>query len=99
MRPHCLTVALLVGLSACSSEPDNPFAELTPVRAPRPETDIVFTSDSWATRGGSPREVFGVQDDGGGLNRLTFCNSDQRRCDTAEVAPAPDRLRVMLRRV
>jgi hypothetical protein len=99
MRPTRLAVVLLVGLSACSSEAENPFAELTPVRAPGPESDIVFTSDSWATRGGGPREIFAVQDDGGGLSRLTFCNNDQRRCDSAEVAPAPDRLRVMIRRV
>jgi hypothetical protein len=93
--------AVLLVLAAgagCSSDSENPFSELTPVRAPTDAADIVFTSDSWATRNG-PREVFAVQDDGGGLTRLTFCNTDQRRCDSSEVAPAPDRLRVMVRRV
>jgi Tol biopolymer transport system component len=68
------------------------------VRAPSTDADLIFTSDSWATRSG-PREIFAVQDDGAGLSRLTFCNNDQRRCDSTEVSPAPDRLRVMVRRV
>jgi Tol biopolymer transport system component len=99
MRHALLAPVLLLGLSACSSEPENPFADLSNVRAPAAAADIMFTSDSWSSRSGGPREIFAVQDDGGGLSRLTFCNTDQRRCDSAEVAPAPDRLRVMVRRV
>jgi Tol biopolymer transport system component len=99
MRHAPLAVALLLCLPACSSDSENPFAELTPVRAPTAEADLIFTSDSYSARGGAPREIFAVQDDGGGLSRLTFCNTDMRRCDSAEVSPAPDRLRVMVRRV
>src|SRR5687768_5693036 len=95
-----VVVASAAGLTAagCNSESENPFSSLIPVRAPTDAQDLVFTSDSWASRSG-PREIFAVQDDGGGLSRLTFCNNEQRRCDSSEVAPAPDRLRAMVRRV
>jgi len=93
-----LLVVATGAMPGCSSESANPFADLTPVRAPTDAADLIFTSDSWAARSG-PREIFAVQDDGGGLSRLTFCNTDQRRCDSAEVSAAPDRLRVMVRRV
>jgi dipeptidyl aminopeptidase/acylaminoacyl peptidase len=90
---------LLCGLAACGGEPENPFADVIPVRAPERDAALVFTSDSWSTRSGVPRELFAVRTDGGGLSRLTFCNNDQRRCDSAEISPAPDRLRAVVRRV
>src|SRR5215510_2039817 len=90
---------LLCVLAACGGEPENPFAEIIPVRAPDRDATLVFTSDSWSTRSGVPRELFAVRTDGSGLSRLTYCNNDQRRCDSAEISPAPDRLRAMVRRV
>jgi Tol biopolymer transport system component len=67
--------------------------------APGPGSDIVFTTNSYTTAAGSPRELFAIEASGAGLARLTFCNVDPRRCDSSEAAPAPDRERMAVLRV
>lgn len=94
-----LMVLAAAGLGSCGGDPGNPFAESNQTVAPRDAADIVFTTNSYTGSAGSPRELFAVEDGGGGLARLTFCNSDPRRCDTVEAAPAPDRQRMAVRRV
>jgi Tol biopolymer transport system component len=96
LRPAIAAAALL---GACNTTYDNPFANSNPTVAPRADAMIVYTSNGYATRPGSPDEVFGVGDGGAGVTRLTFCNNDTRHCSSIEAAPAPDRLRVALRRV
>ena len=96
LRPAIVAAALL---GACNTTYDNPFANSNPTVAPRADTTIVYTSNGYAARPGSPDEVFGVGDAGAGVTRLTFCNNSNRRCASVEAAPAPDRLRVALRRV
>ena len=86
-------------LGACNTTYDNPFVNSNPTVAPRSDATIVYTSNGWAARPGSPDEVFAVGDGGAALTRLTFCNNDTRRCASIEAAPAPDRFRVALRRV
>ncbi|PYQ19070.1 MAG: hypothetical protein DMF81_23000, partial [Acidobacteria bacterium] len=63
------------------------------------DATLIYTSDGYSMKAGAGREVFSVNDSGSGLTRLTFCNNDTRQCDTEEAAPAPDRIRVALRRV
>jgi TolB protein len=98
-RARALVTLLAAALGACAGEPGNPFAENIQTVPPGPDAALVFTSDSYAAAGGAPREVFAVEAGGAGLTRLTFCNEGERRCDTAEAAPAPDRVRVAMLRV
>jgi Tol biopolymer transport system component len=92
-----LVAAALFG--GCNTTYDNPFENSSPTLAPRADSVLVYTSNGYAARGGSPREVFAAGEGGAGVTRLTFCNNDTRRCDAIEAAPAPDRSRVAMRRV
>jgi Tol biopolymer transport system component len=83
---------------ACNQDEGNPFAAGSPLGRLRPSAAIVFTSDAYAARPGSPRDVFAIDEDGSGMTRLTLCNADTRRCDSSEVAPAPDGRRLAIRR-
>jgi Tol biopolymer transport system component len=103
-RARAPRVAVALALCAasgggCSPEYDNPFARTDSTRAPSEAADVVFTSNNYTTRAGSPHELFAVEDTGGTLARLTFCNVDTRRCDNVEAAPAPERDRMAVRRV
>jgi Tol biopolymer transport system component len=100
MRHSTALAVLLAGaLGACNTEYDNPFAESATGQPPPPAADVVFTSNTYTTRAGSPRELYAAEDGGAGVTRLTFCNTDQRRCDNVEAAPAPERDRMAIRRV
>jgi len=98
-RQRALSTVLAAALGACSTNPGNPFADSIQTLPPGPDAAVVFTTNSYAESGGAPRELFAVEAGGGGLTRLTFCNVDPRRCDTAEAAPASDRQRMALLRV
>jgi hypothetical protein len=98
-RARALLTVLAAALGACSSEPGNPFADIIQTFPPPPAAAIVFTSNEHAPTPLAPRELFAVESAGAGLTRLTFCNSDPRRCDTTEASPAPDRQRMALLRV
>lgn len=96
LRSALVAAALFGG---CNTTYDNPFANSSPTLAPRPDAVLLYTSNGYAARGGSPREIFAAGDAGAGVTRLSFCNNDTRRCDAVEAAPAPDRSRVAVRRV
>jgi hypothetical protein len=101
MRPSALRALLLLALSAaaCNTDAPNPFAPLgrsVPLPA---DARLLFTSDAWSTRAGAPREVFAARADGSGVQRITFCNNDERACDTLEADVSPDRARLVMRRV
>ena len=98
-RHRAVLTFLAAAAGACSSNPGNPFADTSQTLAPGPGSAIVFTSNSYTTVAGSPRELFAVEASGAGLARLTFCNRDPRRCDTSEAASAPDRQRMAVLRV
>ena len=100
MTPRAALVILLAGaLPACNTEYDNPFARSDTGVPPPDATDIVFSSNTYTNRTGSPRDLFAAEDGGAGLTRLTFCNTEQARCDNIEAAPAPERQRMAVRRV
>src|SRR5881409_2741265 len=97
-RLRCALVAAAL-LGGCNTQYNNPFVNSNPTAAPRSDATLIYTSDGYSMKPGAGREVFSVNDSGSGLTRLTFCNNDTRQCDTEEAAPAPDRIRVALRRV
>jgi dipeptidyl aminopeptidase/acylaminoacyl peptidase len=100
-RPSSIAAALLLAgaLPACNTEYDNPFARGDSGIPPPAAADVVFSSNAYATRGGSPRDLYAAEDGGANVTRLTFCNSEQARCDQVEAAPSPDRQRMAIRRV
>jgi len=99
MRLSSAVVALLaLGAAGCNRDYPNPFASGTSSRAPSASAAIIFTSGAWSARAGDGREVFAVNLDGSEVSRLTTCNQGDTPCDTSEVTPAPDRVRVYARR-
>ena len=52
-------------------------------------------SGSWAPEGGQPRELMAIAADGSGLQQLTNCTRESPPCDILQVAPSPDRNRVI----
>src|SRR5688572_15161415 len=77
--------------------PENQTAAAARTLAPPRTAALVFTSDAWSTAPAG-REVFAVDRSGAALTRLTFCNDNAAPCDFADIAPAPDRVRLMARR-
>ena len=98
-RARVLLLVLAAALGACSGESPNPFADIIQTFAPSSASSIVFTSNGYTQVPGAPRELFSIETSGAGLTRLTFCNVDPRRCDTAEASSAPDRQRMAVLRV
>jgi Tol biopolymer transport system component len=97
-RAARVSLVLLAGvLPSCNTNAPNPFADVTRTSPPKASAAVVFTSNLAATVG-APREVFAIDPDGANLTQLTFCSTTERPCDNAEVSPAPDRMRVVVRR-
>lgn len=85
-------------LGGCGKDYPNPFANASQTFVPPAGAALVFTSNAYAPQPGAPREIFAVNEDGSSVTRLTLCNGDPSRCDSAEAAPAPDRRRMAVRR-
>ena len=100
MRPRMpVYAAVLLGLAApaCQTTYDNPF--LPPAGAPVPSgATLLYVSNAHDGSRPAPRELFAIDDRGGGPTRLTTCSTRSPACEVAEVAPAPDRNRVAMRR-
>jgi hypothetical protein len=90
---------LLLLLPACGN--DNNGSSGIQIRSlpPPPNAAIVFTSGAWAGSPGAPRELYSMGADGSEVTRLTFCNTPDQLCDTIEAASAPDRNRMIVRRI
>jgi hypothetical protein len=98
-RPALALLAVALPTAACNTDAPNPFApreRSAPIPA---DARLIFTSDAWSARSGAPREVFAARADGGGVTRITSCNSDEMACDTLEADASPDRERLVMRRV
>jgi hypothetical protein len=97
-RAACL---LLVGLftSACVTEYENPFQLLQDTSPPPAAADLVFAMSPSTRISATERDIFALDVDGGGPPvRLTSCVTRLPMCDVLDIAPAPDRLRVAVRR-
>jgi hypothetical protein len=90
---------LLVALSitGCDTTYDNPFSNTGKTTAPSANDDLVFVQSP--PGGGNLREIYSLDVDGTAApTRLTSCTQIAPACDIVEVAPAPDNLRVIVRR-
>jgi Tol biopolymer transport system component len=92
-RAPLVAVALLA--AACGDNGGNPFAASAPSRAPSANAALLFVSGSWTNEAGRPRELLAVAADGSGLEQLTNCARASQPCDILQVAPSPDRNRVV----
>jgi hypothetical protein len=97
--PAVILAALLPACNSNNRDDTNPFAQNVQSVPPADSAALIFTSSLYSLDPTAGREIFGVNLDGSGLARLTFCNNSASPCDYAEAAPAPDRERVGARRV
>jgi len=96
VRKWGATIALLAA-TGCQTTYDNPF--LPPAGAPVPSgATLLFVGNGHDTSRTAPRELFAIDDRGGAPTRLTACSGRSPACEVLEVAPAPDRNRVAVRR-
>jgi hypothetical protein len=91
---------LVVALASLAAGCQNPDSNVSPnpVLPIRSTAAIVFASNAWDGRAGTPREIYTLDADGTGLTRVSFCNTAEQPCDNAEAAPAPDARRLAVRR-
>jgi hypothetical protein len=93
--PRIVLVGLALLPAACGGSNGNPFASSAPARPPSASAAIVFVTGSWSAQTGAPREVFAVGADGANLEQLTTCGRASQPCDILQVAPSPDRNRLI----
>jgi Tol biopolymer transport system component len=82
-------------VAACGEHGGNPFTTVSPSQAPAADAAILFVSGSWSTQAEAPRELMAVRADGGNLQQLTTCARAAEPCDILQVAPSPERVRVI----
>jgi len=75
--------------------PSNPFNRLAAARPPSAEAALLFVSGSWTDVAGAPRELLALNADGSKLEQLTACAQAEQPCDFIQVAPSPDRNRLV----
>jgi Tol biopolymer transport system component len=88
--PLAASIALA---AACGHDETNPFATRTV--PPSSEAVLLFASGSWATEAGGPRELLALNADGSRVERLTSCAEASTPCDFVQVAPSPERNRLL----
>jgi hypothetical protein len=88
---------VVFAIAGCDTNYSNPFQVIGQNVAPSAQADLVFLSSPSGT---SLREIYALDvDTTAAPERLTFCESTIPVCDFVEVAPAPDRQRVVVRRI
>lgn len=90
-----LALLLVVLASACSDDTANPFDQFSRSRPPSDDAVVIYVSGAWAETTGQPRELFAVNADGTGVERLTTCTELSEPCDYFAVAPSSNRDRVI----
>jgi len=96
MLRRSLLFALALVSAACGTTGGNPFAATAPSRPPAANAALEFVSGSWSSTPGQPRELMAIALDGSGLQQLTGCATAATPCDVLQVAPSPDRTRVIV---
>ena len=90
---------LLLGTSvfaiACSNDGGNPFSATAPARPPAADAAIMFVSGSWSAELGAPREIMAMAANGSNPQQLTTCARAAQPCDVLQLAPSPDRGRLI----
>ncbi len=80
---------------ACGEPGGNPFSSVSPSRLPDASAAILFVSGSWSAQPDAPRELMAARADGTQPQQLTTCARAAQPCDMLQVAPSPDRARVI----
>jgi Tol biopolymer transport system component len=89
-----LLVAVPIAVAAaCGHDTTNPFAN--PSRPPSAGAVLLFATGSWASDLGQPRELYALNADGSEAERLTTCAQASTPCDFVQIAPSPDRNRLV----
>ena len=91
-RGRLLVVALMLS-SACHKSSGNPFDTTGSSRPPSANAQVLFTSASWSTEAGQPRELLALDTDGTTLERLTSCATAAQPCEVLQFALSPDSTR------
>ena len=90
---------LLLGTSAfaiaCGNDGGNPFSSTAPARPPAADAAIMFVSGSWSAELGAPREIMAMAANGSNPQQLTTCARAAQPCDVLQLAPSPDRGRLI----
>jgi len=95
MLRRLLLVASATAALACGQDSGNPFSAVSPSRPPGSDAALLFVSGSWTAQVGQPRELMAINADGTQLQQLTTCARAAQPCDVLQVAPSPDRNRVI----
>jgi Tol biopolymer transport system component len=95
MLRRWLPLALAALAPACGNDAGNPFAATSLSQPPAADAAIVFVSGSWSGEPNAARELMAVRADGSQPQQLTTCARAAQPCDVLQVAPSPDRERVM----
>jgi Tol biopolymer transport system component len=85
--------ASVAAAAACGHDATNPFA--TAMQPPSSEAALLFASGSWAADTAQPRELLALNADGSRVERLTNCAQASTPCDFVQLAPSPDRNRLL----
>jgi Tol biopolymer transport system component len=88
-------LALAALAAACGNDGGNPFGAVAPARPPAPDAAIMFVSGSWSAQLDAPREIMAIGADGSNPQQLTTCARAAQPCDVLQVAPSPDRARLV----
>ena len=80
---------------ACGDNGGNPFSAASPARPPAADAAILFVSGSWSAEINSPREIMAMAANGSNPQQLTTCARAAQPCDILQLAPSPDRGRVI----
>ena len=80
---------------ACGDNGGNPFSAGSPARPPAADAAILFVSGSWSAEINSPREIMAMAANGSNPQQLTTCARAAQPCDILQLAPSPDRGRVI----
>jgi len=91
--------ALLLALVACgcSSQQDNPFTTLPETQPPPADADLLVVSSGPDSAPSNVHDVYAVDVETGTTTRPTGCFAARPLCDVVDVAPGPDRDRVVVR--
>jgi Tol biopolymer transport system component len=96
---RALGLVLAALLASCNSQYPNPFENTNQMVPPPATSKIVLAANTYAARSGGGLDLFSMDENGGNLTRLTFCNTTDRLCQYIEPVPGPSRERVAVLRL
>ncbi len=85
-------VALILA-AGCHKNSANPFAGTGSSKPPSANARVLFSSSSWATDVGQPRELLALDADGTTIERLTSCATAPQPCEVLQFSLSPDSTR------